>query len=63
MPKKTIKKTSSKRITTKKTNIAKNSKGKVTRDTQAACSGLIMIGTGVLIVIVLFYISFQYFLV
>ncbi|GEM_PF-3175419 len=63
MAKKVSKKATTKKTTPKKTSAATPSINKMSRKDQTDCSKLIFIGTAIVILLVIGYISIEYFLV
>jgi len=61
--KKTAPKTTTKKITPKKVNAAAPKSNKLSRKDQMDCSNLIFIGTGIVILLVIGYISIEYFMI
>ena len=63
MAKNISKKATTKKTKPKKTNAATQTSYKMSRKDQIDCSNLIMIGTAIVILLVIGYISIEYFLV
>lgn len=63
MANKSSKKATTKKTTPKKTNAATQTSNKMSRKDQLDCSKLIFIGTAIVILLVIGYISIEYFLV
>ncbi len=63
MANKITKKATTKKSTPKKTSSATPASNKMSRKDQVDCSNLIMIGTAIVIILVLGYISIEYFMI
>lgn len=63
MAKTISKKATTKKTTPKKTSTSNGASNKMSRKDQIDCSNLIMIGTAIVILLVIGYISIEYFMI